>query len=163
MADTAAIVLEVIRGVGRFMDELQSLSTQAFRLAQRIRGLKEPLAKIEKSGRPYPKEALHQLLDAVQDSRTELETLCRSTIWWRMTNRRRQCGNFIHLSSRIADVVQTLDFGLAVGNWEGEDELDRAQDQEKLLEVLEKMLVTQQDNHDEVMRAITVRIVCSVK
>lgn len=157
MATAIQLVLGAIGGVTQFIDELEKLSTQAFRLALRIRGLEEPLLRIQRSERSYPEEALHQLLNAVQDSHVFLETFRQATSLWRIRSRHSSGRTLSELNCRIADVVQTLEFGLAVKSWEGEDELDRAHDREMLLEELEEMQVTQSHNHEEVMQAITVR------
>lgn len=154
--DPVGLVLATIGKVVQMMDDLKNMSTQAFRLADRIGGLEEPLQSIERSRRPYPEEALRQLLDVIKDSRDVLREIRESTPLWRIRNGRSTGAHLSDLSHRIGEVVQTLEVGVAVKRWEQEDELDRAKDWERLWEELDKICATHERHHKEVMEGFKV-------
>lgn len=155
MSDFLVLALQAVQGVAVFMDELETLSTQASRLAKRMCALEEPLKSMRERQRLYPRESLRQLFNVVDESLTFLDEFRSASSLSRIRHRRSHSKKFIELRERMAEVIQTLELGMAVRSWEEEDELDRVEDLEQLdrLAMLENL---QRGNHDEVIRAIEV-------
>lgn len=147
-----------IRSITKICDELENVGTQASRLARRIRALEVPLSDTQRHGRSYSEEALDQLAGVIEESSRSLEMLLRSTFWWRVQNRHFYTRILSNLSSSLAAVLLALKLSVArEGCWEEEDELDRAQDQDAMLERLGRMREAQRDKCDEIMQATLVR------
>lgn len=156
MSDFLVLALQAVQGVAAFVEELENLSVQASRLAKRMRALEEPLKSLQRSQRPYPRESLRQLFNVVEEAGSFLTEFRNASTLSRIRHRRSHSRKFMELSSRMAEVIQTLELGMAVRSWEGEDELDRAQDLEQLLDGIAMLGNAQQGNHDQLMRAIEV-------
>ena len=147
-------VVDKVRGIG---DEIEQAGRQASRLVSRLAALEAPLRAVKDDTKLLSSaESLRQLLLIAQDSHEFLAQYARSGRMHRTLNRKNNSSRFAELCGTLTEGVQALQLDIAVDAWAKEDNTDRLADIEGMVDWMEAMERTRQDNHRELVDLLKV-------
>lgn len=139
MAGTGERMLEVMRVISGFSGELEGMGKQASRLAVRLLALEPAVDRVKRTPDAFPEENCLTLLEIAECTRDVLDSFRETSSWTRVLQRRFYEREIYRLTSRIQETAPIFGGDVDDRKWGEDDELDRLEDIERMLERVETM------------------------
>lgn len=157
-AEIAIVILRVLGEIRGIAKDVKANDKRASRLLERVVAIEPPVRKIEQGTRLSTSESLRQLLATVEDVRNLLDGYARATLRERIVNRKNTASNFKEIGAKLTEGMQALQLDVVVEVLAKEDEADRVDDNENMLDALESMRLDLMDGQKKILDAVKVSV-----
>ena len=157
-AEVAIVILRVLDEIRKIAKDVKANDKRASRLLARVAAIEPPVRKVEQGTRLSTSESLRQLLATVEDVRNLLDGYARATLRERTVNRKNTASKFKKIGAKLTEGMQALQLDVVVEVLAKEDEADRVDDNENMLDALESMRLDLMDGQKKILDAVKVSV-----
>lgn len=158
MADIVVAIVRVLAEIRDISNGVNGNDQQASRLLERVVAIEPAVLAVKRGIRLPSSEALPQLLATVEEARNFLRGYARTSLFKRVLNRKTNAGTFTELGVMLTEGVQALQLDVAVDAWAKEDESDRLDDCENMMDAMERMERNRMGDHETILGALKVSV-----
>lgn len=158
MADIVVLILKVVAQIHEIAKEVKETDRQALRLLERLSAIETPLQAVIQGTKLNSSESLNQLLRTVEKAKDFFKEYTQTGRFTRARKRKENADNFKDLGSNLTEGIQALQLDVAVDTWAQQDALDRSEDLEYMMGLLEEMEQNRSGDHNEIMTVLKVNI-----
>lgn len=157
-ADVAFLILREVAKIRKVSAGITETDRQALRLFKRVTAIEHPMLAIQQGINRSSSTLSCQLLATVEETRRFLKEYTRTGTISRALKRKASTKKFTQLGVMLIQGSQAVQLDVAVDAWAKEDALDRLDDLEYIMDIIERMERNRVGDHRDVMLALKMSV-----